>query len=68
MASVLFGRPEARTTRTASETSSPTSSPVPIGVTLNATSTDMPHLSRIPDPESRSLIPHPDPAGLLRKP
>ncbi|GAA4201675.1 hypothetical protein GCM10022252_56760 [Streptosporangium oxazolinicum] len=41
MASVLLGRPEARTTRTASETSSPTSSPAPMGVTLNATSTDM---------------------------
>ncbi|GAA3425881.1 hypothetical protein GCM10018953_30640 [Streptosporangium nondiastaticum] len=41
MASVRFGRPESRTTRTASATSSPTSSPAPIGVTLNATSTDM---------------------------
>src|SRR5205823_10528465 len=38
IASVRFGRPEARTTRTASATRSPTDSPVPSGVTENATS------------------------------
>ena len=42
IASVRFGSPDARTTRTASATSSPTSSPTPSGVTLNATRTDMP--------------------------
>jgi hypothetical protein len=38
IASVRFGRPLSRTTRTASATSSPTSSPTPSGVTENATS------------------------------
>jgi len=39
MASVWFGSPLSRTTRTASATTSPTASPVPSGVTENATST-----------------------------
>jgi hypothetical protein len=39
MASVRFGSPLSRTTRTASATSSPTPSPTPSGVTENATST-----------------------------
>src|SRR5690606_23977294 len=43
MASVRLGRPEARTTRTASATISPTPSPTPSGVTEHATSTDMPN-------------------------
>src|SRR5690348_3910141 len=50
MASVWFGSPLSRTTRTASATTSPTASPVPRGVTENATSTarsspssDQPH-------------------------
>src|SRR5208283_1914526 len=38
--SVLLGRPDSRTTRTASATISPTPSPTPSGVTENATSTD----------------------------
>ena len=42
IASVLFGNPESRTTRTASATISPTLSPTPSGVTENATSTDTP--------------------------
>src|SRR5580700_6204345 len=39
MASVRFGSPLSRTTRTASATTSPTPSPIPSGVTENATST-----------------------------
>ena len=39
MASVRFGSPLSRTTRTASATSSATPSPTPSGVTENATST-----------------------------
>ena len=39
MASVRFGSPLSRTTRTASATTSPTPSPTPSGVTENATST-----------------------------
>src|SRR5256714_3842424 len=39
IASVRLGRPDSRTTRTASATRSPTDSPVPNGVTENATST-----------------------------
>ena len=46
MASVRFGSPLSRTTRTASATASPTASPVPIGVTENATS--KPRSSRQP--------------------
>src|SRR5689334_24543314 len=38
IASVWFGRPLSRTTRTASATYSPTASPTPSGVTENATS------------------------------
>ena len=38
IASVRFGSPLSRTTRTASATASPTASDVPIGVTENATS------------------------------
>ena len=40
IASVLFGSPDSRTTRTASATISPTPSPTPNGVTENATNTD----------------------------
>jgi hypothetical protein len=40
MASVWFGSPLSRTTRTASATTSPTPSPIPSGVTENATSTE----------------------------
>jgi branched-subunit amino acid transport protein len=53
MASVRFGSPLSRTTRTASATASPTASPVPIGVTENATS-KAPPLS----PSSRSHSPN----------
>src|SRR5690625_7247973 len=41
IASVWFGRPDSRTTRTASATASLTPSPVPIGLTENATRTDI---------------------------
>ena len=50
MASVRFGSPLSRTTRTASATASPTASEVPIGVTENATS-NVPPLS----PSSKSI-------------
>lgn len=39
MASVWFGNPDSRTTRTASATYSPTSSPTPSGVMEKATIT-----------------------------
>jgi hypothetical protein len=49
MASVRFGSPLSRTTRTASATSCPTASPVPSGVTENATSTPLSSQQEIQD-------------------
>src|SRR5262245_29001497 len=46
IASVWFGRPLCRTTRTASATAAPTSSPMPSGVTENAMIINVPSVAR----------------------
>src|SRR5947207_12468861 len=65
MASVWFGSPLSRTTRTASATTSPTASPVPRGVTENATSTarSSPRPTTLTLPR-REPVPFPPPPGL----